>query len=269
MASYRTIWISDFHLGTRGSNVAALLAFLRSAECETLYIVGDLIDVWSLRRRRYWPQAHSDVLQKLLRKGRKGTRLVYIPGNHDELLRRFTGEYGNLSIVKQAIHETADGRRLLVMHGDELDAVVQNIRWLAVLGDVGYQALLALNVPLNALRRLGGLGYWSLSAHVKRKVKNAVAFIGAFEEAIARYARDHAVDGVVCGHIHQAAIRQMGETAYYNCGDFVESCSALVEHADGRMELLRDLHLVSAEEDAEPEHDAASEVFAIGRGFSL
>lgn len=257
MPSYRTVWISDSHLGTRGSNVGALLAFLRSIDCETLYIVGDLIDVWSLRRRRYWPQAHSDVIQKLLRKGRKGTRLIYIPGNHDELLRRFTGEYGNLSIVKRAIHETADGRRLLVMHGDELDAVVQNIRWLAVLGDVGYQALLALNVPLNALRRLCGLGYWSLSAHVKRKVKNAVAFVGAFEEAIARYARDHQADGVVCGHIHQPAIRQIGETTYYNCGDFVESCSALVEHAGGAVELLRDLHLVRDAGAEERDEEAA------------
>lgn len=241
MAHYRSAWISDVHLGTRGANAGALLNFLRDHEFETLYVVGDLIDIWSLRRRRYWPQAHNDVIQKLLRKGRKGTRLVYVPGNHDEFVRRFTGEYGSLTIVRQTIHETADGRRLLIMHGDELDTVVQNVRWLAFVGDVGYQYLLNLNGPVNVARRVFGLGYWSLSAHVKRRVKNAVSFIGAFEAAIVRYAKQHRVDGVLCGHIHSPAIRQIGEVTYYNSGDFVESLSALVEHADGRIELLTNL----------------------------
>ena len=236
---YRTAWISDLHLGTRGCNADAALRFLREVDCETLYLVGDLIDVWSLRRVRYWPQTHNDVIQKILRKGRKGTRLVYIPGNHDELLRGFLGEYGNLSVVRQAIHTTADGRRLLVMHGDELDTVIQNVKWLAYVGDVGYQLLLQLNRPVNFLRRLCGLGHWSLSAYVKHRVKNAVAFIGEFEQAIVRYADRHQVQGVLCGHIHSAALRETpGRTAYYNCGDFVESCTALVEHFDGRMELL-------------------------------
>ena len=238
---YRTIWISDLHLGTRGCNAQAVLNFLRDTESETLYLVGDLIDIWSLRRIRYWPQEHNDIIQKILRKGRKGTRLVYIPGNHDEFLRRFTGEYGSLSIQLRAIHTTADGRRLLLIHGDELDTVVQNIKWLAFVGDVGYQLLLALNGPVNLVRRVFGLGHWSLSAHVKKKVKNAVAFIGEFENAIVRYARDYHVDGVLCGHIHSPAIRQIGGTMYYNSGDFVESCSALVEHADGRIELLTNL----------------------------
>ena len=158
MAHYRAAWISDVHLGTRGANAGALLNFLRDHEFDTLYVVGDLIDIWSLRRRRYWPQAHNDVIQKLLRKGRKGSRLVYIPGNHDEFVRRFTGEYGSLAIVRQTIHQTADGRRLLVMHGDELDTVVQNVRWLAFVGDVGYQALLNLNGPVNVARAGSGSG---------------------------------------------------------------------------------------------------------------
>ncbi len=241
MAHYRTGWISDVHLGTRGANAGALLNFLRDHEFDTLYVVGDLIDIWSLRRRRYWPQAHNDVIQKLLRKGRKGARVIYIPGNHDEFVRRFTGEYGSLTIVRQTIHQTADGRRLLIMHGDELDTVVQNVRWLAFVGDVGYQALLKLNGPVNVARRWFGLGYWSLSAHVKKRVKNAVSFIGAFEEAIVRYAKQYRVDGVLCGHIHSPAIRQIGDVMYYNSGDFVESLSALVEHADGRIELFTNL----------------------------
>jgi UDP-2,3-diacylglucosamine pyrophosphatase LpxH len=241
MKTYRAAWISDLHLGTRGCNAQAVLNFLRDHEFETLYLVGDLIDTWQLRRAIYWPQTHNDIIQKILRKGRKGVRLVYIPGNHDEMVRGFLGEYGNLVIARQAIHQTADGRRLLIMHGDELDTVIQNVKWLAYIGDVGYQFLLRLNGPVNFLRRRFGLGYWSLSAHVKRRVKNAVAFIGEFENAVARYARQYGVDGVLCGHIHSAAIHRMHGIDYYNCGDFVESCTALVEHADGRIELLTDL----------------------------
>ena len=260
MAHYRSAWISDVHLGTRGANAGALLNFLRDHEFDTLYVVGDLIDIWSLRRRRYWPQAHNDVIQKLLRKGRKGSRLVYVPGNHDEFVRRFTGEYGSLTIVRQTIHQTADGRRLFIMHGDELDTVVQNARWLAFVGDVGYQLLLDLNVPLNVARRWFGLGFWSLSAHVKRRVKNAVSFIGAFEEAVVRYARQHHVDGVLCGHIHSPAIRDIGGVTYYNCGDFVESLSALVEHADGRIELVTNLPVAAPLAPGEPDADAEPEL---------
>ena len=238
---YRTAWISDLHLGTRGCNAEALLHFLREVDCDTLYLVGDLIDVWSLRRSRYWPQSHNDIIQKILRKGRKGTRLVYIPGNHDEMLRGFFGEYGNLLITRRAIHQTADGRRLLVIHGDELDTVIQNVKWLAYIGDVGYQLLLKLNPPINFLRRRFGWGHWSLSAYIKHRVKNAVAFIGEFENAIVRYARQFGVDGVVCGHIHSAAVREFGDVTYYNDGDFVESCTALVETVDGRIELLTGL----------------------------
>ena len=257
---YRTGWISDLHLGTRGSNAEAVLAFLRRHRFETLYVVGDLIDVWSLRRSRYWPQTHNDVIQKILRAGRKGTRLIYVPGNHDEFLRGYYGVYGSLTIAPSAVHTTADGRRLLVLHGDELDTVVQNAKWLAFIGDVGYQFLLKLNGPINYLRRRLGLGYWSLSAYVKGRVKNAVSFIGEFEKAIVRYAQQFGVDGVLCGHIHRAAIRDIGGTTYYNCGDFVESCTALVEHADGRIELLTQLaQQADAETTDEPEELAALE----------
>ena len=237
---YRAAWISDVHLGTRGSNAAAFLAFLKENEFETLYVVGDLIDIWSLRRGIYWPQEHNDVIQKLLRKARKGTRVIYIPGNHDEFLSSHFGAYGAITIQKHAVHVTAEGCRILVLHGHELDTVVQNIKWLALLGDLGYQFLLALNPLVNAVRRIFGFGYWSLSKAVKARVKDAVSFIGAYEDAIVRYTERFNVEGVLCGHIHSPIIRQIGDKTYYNCGDWVENCSALVEHEDGRIELLTD-----------------------------
>jgi len=235
----RTAWISDLHLGTRGSKTGAFLEFLRNHEFETLYIVGDLIDVWQMRRGIYWPQQHNDVIQKLLRKSRKGTRIVYIPGNHDEFLGGFCGYYGHIAIAKDFVHTTADGRRILVIHGHELDTVVQNARWLAFAGDVGYQILLSFNPLINFVRRRFGLGYWSLSAYAKKRVKDAVNFIGQFESAIVRYAERYGVDAVLCGHIHSSGIRQIGRVTYYNCGDWVESCSALVENFDGTIELLQ------------------------------
>jgi UDP-2,3-diacylglucosamine pyrophosphatase LpxH len=234
----RTAWISDVHLGTRSSNAEALLDFLRDYECETLYVVGDLIDVWQLRRGVYWPQLHNDVIQKILRKARKGTRVIYIPGNHDEFVSGFHGHYGNITIEQRAVHTTADGRRILVIHGHELDTVVQNVKWLAFAGDVGYQFLLSLNPTINFVRRRFGFGYWSLSAYVKKRVKDAVSFIGEFEKAIVRYAEKDHVDAVLCGHIHSAAIHQFGAVTYYNCGDWVETCSALVEQPDGTIELV-------------------------------
>jgi UDP-2,3-diacylglucosamine pyrophosphatase LpxH len=207
----RAAWISDMHLGTRTSNAEVLLDFLRDYEMETLYVVGDLIDVWSLRRSLHWPQQHNDVIQKLLRKARKGTRIIYIPGNHDEYVAGFCGDYGNITIQQRAIHTTADGRRVLIIHGHELDTVVQNVRWLAFLGDIGYQFLLSLNPAINFVRRRLGFGYWSLSAYAKKRVKDAVSFIGEFEKAIVRYAEQYQVDAVLCGHIHSAAIRQIGD----------------------------------------------------------
>jgi len=241
MHRYRTAWISDLHLGTKGCNAESLLAFFRLYEFDTLYLVGDLIDIWKLRRGIYWPQSHSDVIQKILRKGRKGTRIIYIPGNHDEFIAGFFGPYGGISVQKEAIHVTADGRRLLVIHGHELDAVVQNIRWLAFVGDVGYGLLLRLNRPINFIRRLLGMHYWSLSAAVKMSVKNAVSFISEFEQAIVRYSREYKVKGVVCGHIHSPVIREIDGVEYYNSGDWVESCSVLLEDFDGRIELRTNL----------------------------
>ncbi|HEY0789621.1 MAG TPA: UDP-2,3-diacylglucosamine diphosphatase [Chthoniobacterales bacterium] len=241
MAHWRTGWISDFHLGTKGSKAEALLDFLREHEFERLYLVGDIIDVWALRRGRYWPQPHNDVLQKLLRKARKGTELIYIPGNHDEFVGGYLGAYGNVTIQKNAIHTTADGRRTLVFHGHELDAVVQNLGWLAHLGDIGYTLLLRGNGTVDRARRLAGLGPWSLSAYVKGRVKNVVQFISDFEEAIVRYAQVYRVEGVVCGHLHTAAVRTIGTVAYHNTGDWVESCTALVETFEGKIQLLHHL----------------------------
>jgi UDP-2,3-diacylglucosamine pyrophosphatase LpxH len=238
---YRTAWISDAHLGTRGCNAAALLDFLRENDFDTLYVVGDLIDIWSLRRGIYWPQQHNDVIQKILRKARKGTHVVYIPGNHDELVIGFCGAYGNIEIKQRAIHVTASGERILIIHGHELDVVVSGsgrMRWLAFAGDLGYQFLLSLNPLINFVRRRFGLGYWSLSAYAKQRVKDAVSFIGKFEAAVAHYADRYDVDAVLCGHIHSAAIREFGKVTYYNCGDWVESCTALVEDDDGILSML-------------------------------
>lgn len=256
MAHYRTGFISDIHLGTRGSDAASVLHFLKEHEFDTLYLVGDILDIWALRRGIFWPQEHNDVIQKLLRKGRKGTRLVYIPGNHDEFVRRFLGSFGSVTIQKSAIHVTALGRRILVIHGHELDAVVQHLGWLAHLGDLGYKLLLEINVILNFLRRLFGRRYWSLSAYVKREVKNVVGFIGKFESEVARYARRYSVDAVMCGHIHTAAVREIEGITYYNTGDWIESCTAIVEHHDGRMELLRNLHVAAEPGDGEEQPEA-------------
>lgn len=238
MANFRTGWISDVHLGTRGCKAWALLDFLKQHEFEKLYLVGDLIDIWALRRGIYWPQEHNDVIQKLLRKGRKGTEIIYIIGNHDEFLAKFYGNFASVTLQQNDVHTTADGRRVLVIHGHELDTVVQNLGWLAHVGDIGYQVLMRCNGVVNFFRRRMGLGYWSLSAYVKAEVKNVVSFIGQFEESVVRYARDWNVDAVLCGHIHTAAIRKIDNTEYLNTGDWVESCTALVEHSDGRIELI-------------------------------
>ena len=238
---HRTAWISDTHLGTRGCNVTALLNFLRENEFDTLYVVGDLIDIWSLRRARYWPQLHNDVIQKILRKARKGPRVIYIPGNHDELVTDFCGTYGNVEIHPRAIHTTATGERILIIHGHELDVVVSGsgrMKWLAFAGDISYQFLLSLNPVINFVRRRFGLGYWSLSAYAKQRVKDAVSFIGKFEAAVVHYAERYNVDAVLCGHIHSAAIREFGNVMYYNCGDWVESCTAVVEGDDGILSMV-------------------------------
>ena len=238
-AKYRAIWISDLHLGTRGCKAELLLEFLRHTESDILYLVGDIVDGWRLKRSWYWHQSHNDVVQKLLRKARKGTQVIYVPGNHDEALRDFTElHFGGVEVKMEAIHQTIDGRRLLVTHGDHFDGIVTYAKWLALLGDMAYGAALALNTWFNHARRRLGLPYWSLSAYLKHKVKNAVEFISDYEKAIAEEARRRHVDGVVCGHIHHAEIREIDGILYCNDGDWVESCTALVEHLDGRLEIL-------------------------------
>lgn len=236
---YRTIWISDVHLGTRGCNAELLADFLRSVECETLYLVGDIIDGWRLRKGWYWPDAHNEVIRRILKMAHRGTRVVFVAGNHDEVFRDYAGiTFGGVEVVLEAIHQTADGRRLLVTHGDSFDGVVLYHRWLAFLGDKAYEVLLRANVAVNAARRWLKLPYWSLSAHLKRKVKNAVQYVCDFEDAVAREALERGLDGIVCGHIHCAEIRQIAGITYYNDGDWVESCTALVEDAQGVMTIV-------------------------------
>ncbi len=237
--TYRTIFISDVHLGMRSSQAAALLDFLKTAEAETFYLVGDIIDFWKVQRGPHWPQSHNDVLQKLLRKARKGSRIVFIPGNHDDGLRDYCGmSFGGIELHRDAIHEAANGKRYLVLHGDEFDVVVRYARWLAFLGDRSYDVVLALNVPLNFARRVLGLNHWSLAQYLKLKVKTAVKFIGEYEEALTYEAKRRGADGLICGHIHHANNRMLGEIHYLNCGDWVESCTAIGERADGTFEII-------------------------------
>jgi UDP-2,3-diacylglucosamine pyrophosphatase LpxH len=261
--SYRAIFISDTHLGTPGCQAAALLEFLRCTESDYLYLVGDIIDGWQLRRRWYWHQLHNDVIQKVLRKVRKGTQVVYVPGNHDEAARHYVGvDFGGVAIRQEASHVTYAGLRLLITHGDRFDGVVTCARWLALLGDRLYSLILKLNQHFNAARARLGLPYWSLSQFLKLKVKNAVTFITAFEEALAREARTRDFDGVVCGHIHHAEIRTIEKILYCNCGDWVESLTALVEAHDGTLSILRWQDMVAAG-DLVPTPAASSDVAAI------
>lgn len=237
---YRTVWISDVHLGTRGCNDRMLIDFLDHVDSEYLYLVGDIIDGWRMKKRFYWPERHNAIVRRVMKRAKRGTKVIYIPGNHDEMFRQFAGmNFGGVEIRLNATHETADGRKLLIVHGDEYDAVVLAHRWLAFLGDWAYRTLMQLNVAVNFVRRTFGMEYWSLSKHAKHKVKSAVSVISRFEEAVAHEGRLQGVDGVVCGHIHTAEIRDFGDgLTYYNDGDWVEGCNALVEHFDGRMELL-------------------------------
>src|SRR5512139_3523222 len=214
---FRTLFISDVHLGARGSQADLLLDFLRYHDAETIYLVGDIVDGWALKSGWYWPQSHNDLVQKLLRKARKGAKIIYIPGNHDEFLRNYYGtHFGGIDVIENTVHTGVDGRRYLVIHGDIFDLVVQNARWLAHLGDKAYDFAIQMNRLVNFFRRLFGVPYWSLLQWAKQKVKNAV----------------------ICGHIHYAIIRDEHGIRYMNCGDWVESCTALVEHEDGRFEII-------------------------------
>ncbi|MBE9610215.1 UDP-2,3-diacylglucosamine diphosphatase [Chitinilyticum piscinae] len=236
---FRSIWISDLHLGTAGCQADYLLDFLKHTDAEHLYLVGDIIDGWALKRSWYWHQRHNDVIQKILRKARKGCKVTFIPGNHDEAARQFLGlMFGEIRIEDEIVHTTADGRRFLVLHGDRFDGVVQCAKWLAVVGDRLYGITLKLNQWFNQLRARMGLGYWSLSQYLKHKVKSAVNFVSDFEEAVAAEARQRGLDGVICGHIHKAELREIDGILYCNDGDWVESLTALVELPSGELRIL-------------------------------
>ena len=240
MQAVRAIFISDVHLGTRACQAESLLAFLREHESEYLYLLGDIIDFWAMNRSVQWAGAHNTVVQKVLRRARHGCKVFFIPGNHDEALREYAGvAFGDIRVESEWIHETLDGRRYWLVHGDEYDQVTRHHRWVAVLGDVGYNALVRINLVLSRVRRLlRRPGYWSLAGYAKNKVKKAVSFIFDFENAVAHAAAQRGVDGVVCGHIHSAADRRIGNVRYLNCGDWVDTCSAVVEHFDGRIEVV-------------------------------
>lgn len=250
-ARYRTLFISDCHLGSSGAKAEQLARFLKQVECDTVYLVGDVIDMWRLKQRWYWPDAHNTVMRRLLKMSHKGTTIVYIPGNHDEAARPFCGlAFGGMQMAKEAVHVTADGRRLLVTHGDQFDLVVRNSRLLALAGTVGYEMLLKINGAYNFGRRVFGLPYDSLSQAIKARVKSACNFISNFEQALVAEARAGGFDGVVCGHIHKAEQRRIDEIEYLNCGDWVESCTALAEHEDGRIELLDGLAFLAVRDAA-------------------
>jgi UDP-2,3-diacylglucosamine pyrophosphatase LpxH len=237
---YRSVWISDVHLCTKDSRAEELYDFLDGIRCDYLYLVGDIIDVWALRRKWHWPPMYNEVMHKLLKRSRHGAEVIYIPGNHDDFFRSFVGyTFGDIRVVQNARHETADGRQFLVLHGDEFDMVVKHHLWLAALGSRAYRRLITLNRMVNAVRRRLGKPYWSFSGAIKRRVKQAVSYVNRFEEILVSEARRHGVDGIICGHIHQPLIREIDGVLYCNAGDWVENCTALVEHQDGRLELLR------------------------------
>jgi UDP-2,3-diacylglucosamine pyrophosphatase LpxH len=239
----RAIFLSDIHLGTRGCQAARLLEFLKNHDAEYLYLLGDIVDFWAMRRGVHWSPAQNTVIQKVLRRARHGEKVMLVPGNHDEALREHDGiAFGGISIANEHIHITADGRRFLLIHGDEFDQVTRHHRWVALLGDVAYNALVSINGWLSWCRRhLNIPGYWSLAGYAKRKVKTAVSFIFDFEDSVIHAVRERGLDGVICGHIHSATIREVGQVTYINCGDWVDSCTAIVEHFDGRIELIHQL----------------------------
>jgi UDP-2,3-diacylglucosamine pyrophosphatase LpxH len=242
LRKYRTIWISDVHLGTPGCKAEHLVDFLKHTECETLYLVGDVIDGWKLRSAWYWPQEHTNVVRKVLTKAKRGTQVYYVTGNHDEFLRKFVGfglAIGNIRIVNEHVHTTADGRRLLVVHGDAFDVITRYHKWIARAGDLAYELTMHANHRLNQLRRVLGMRYWSLSAFAKKSVKNAVNIVSEFEQSVAHECRRRGLDGVVCGHIHHAEIRPIEGVQYLNSGDWVESCTALAEDFNGRIRVIR------------------------------
>lgn len=253
---FRAIWISDVHLGTTGCQAQRLLEFLRATECETLYLVGDIIDGWQLKRRWYWEQAHNDVVQTVLKKAKKGTRVIFVPGNHDEAIRQFVDlDFGGIRVRDELVHTTAQGKRMLVLHGDRFDGVIACAKWLAYVGDNLYTMILKWNQWLNSARARAGLPYWSLSQYLKLKVKNAVSYITSFENALAAEARRRGLDGVICGHIHKPEIRDIDGIRYCNDGDWVESLSALVEETSGELKLVTWQEIVMPKRTAQKEKE--------------
>ena len=240
MPSVRSIFLSDIHLGTRACQADRLLDFLREYNAENVFLIGDIVDFWAMNRSIHWTPAQNTFVQKILRRARHGERIVFIPGNHDEALREYAGvAFGDILVVEELVHELADGRRFLLLHGDEFDQITRHHRWVAVLGDMAYNTLVLFNGGLSRIRRkLGRPGYWSLAGYAKRRVKKALQFIFDFEAAAIHSARQRGLDGIICGHIHSAALREVGGLTYVNCGDWVDSCTAIVEHGDGRLELL-------------------------------
>ncbi|MCC6572996.1 MAG: UDP-2,3-diacylglucosamine diphosphatase [Planctomycetes bacterium] len=237
---YRSIWISDVHLGTKACRAERLIEFLQSTRCDHLYLVGDIIDIWALKRKWHWPAAHSDVIRRILKRDIKGTRVTFVPGNHDEAFRDYAGlHFGGVEIINEAVHTTADGKRVLIVHGDAFDAIVKNYTLITHIGDWLYDLLLWANIGFNRVRRWLGFGYWSLAAYIKQKVKMMITFVSSYEDSLVRYAKQHKADVIISGHIHRPEVKQVGEVLYANCGDWVENCSALVEHADGRIELVK------------------------------
>lgn len=240
-AQVRSIFISDVHLGTRACQADRLLDFLREHPSEYLFMLGDIVDFWAMSRGGiYWSSAQNTVVQKILRKARHGTKVFFIPGNHDEALREYIGtSFGDIQVEHEYVHTAADAKRYLLLHGDEFDQVTRYHKWVAVLGDISYNFLVRLNIWLSWVRRsLRRPGYWSLAGYAKRKVKTAINFIFDFEDSVTHHVRERQLDGVICGHIHWAAIKEVGGVSYLNCGDWVDSCTAIVEHLDGRMELV-------------------------------
>jgi UDP-2,3-diacylglucosamine pyrophosphatase LpxH len=237
---YKSVFISDVHLGARMSQADTLLEFLKTFECENLFLVGDIVDGWALSKSFYWPQKHNDVIQKILRRARKGENIIYLPGNHDEFLRSFgEHDFGNIRLVDNYVYTGINGKKYLVIHGDQFDAVIKKMKWLALLGSWMYDFMIRINVLVSSIRKILNLPYWSLSAWAKYKVKSAVNFIGDFETNLTDYAKAKEADGIICGHIHHANMRDINGMHYINCGDWVESLTAVVEHMDGTWELIR------------------------------
>lgn len=240
---YKTIFISDVHLGTRDCKAVQLNDFLKNNTCDTLYLVGDIIDAWKIQQNKLkWKDSHTDVVRRILKLSRKGVKVVYVAGNHDEFLRpmmKYVANIGSVQICNQIMHIGVDGKRYLVVHGDLFDGITRLAPWLSFLGDKAYDFVLSVNTRFNWIRHRMGFGYWSLSKWLKGRVKKAIDFMFQFEKTITDYARKKGFDGVICGHIHHAEIKDVNGITYMNDGDWVESLTALVEHMDGRWEIIQ------------------------------